>query len=504
MVKDARLHADELLRVTLASIGDAVITTDAEGRVTYLNAVAESLTGWKIAAAARQPLETVFRIVSENTREPVENPATRALRDGVVVGLANHTLLIAKDGTECPIDDSAAPIRNSEGTLLGVVLVFRDVTAQRQAARRIADSEARKAAILDTALDCIITIDHQGRVLEFNPAAERTFGYRQADAIGREMGELIVPPALRDAHLKGLTRYLATGEAHVLNRRLEITAMRSDGTEFPVELAITRLAVEGPAVFTGHLRDITERKQIEEALKEADRRKDEFLAMLAHELRNPLAVVRNATQIFRLSGTTREAIESASAMMERQVLHLVRLVDDLLDVSRISRGKTELRKEHIQLADVLNQAVEAARPLSQSMGHTLIVTMPPDPIHLNADPTRLAQVVGNLLNNASKYTDHGGRIELTVEQNRHEAIIRVRDTGIGIGKEQLDRIFDLFAQGDSSPQRSQSGLGIGLTLVKQLVEMHGGTVEARSAGLGHGSEFVVRVPILSTASNVKT
>ncbi len=233
-----------------------------------------------------------------------------------------------------------------------------------------------------------------------------------------------------------------------------------------------------------------------EDLRESDRRKNEFLAMLAHELRNPLAPIRNAVQIMRLTGGNAEAVHSASEMMERQIGQMVRLVDDLLDVSRISRGKIELRRGRIELASAVNHAVEAIRPQCKSRDHALTATLPPQPVYLNADPTRLAQVVGNLLNNACKFTERGGRIWLTVERERGEAVIRVRDTGIGIAADQLPRVFEMFTQVDTSLERTQGGLGIGLTLVKKLVEMHGGTVEVHSAGIGQGSEFVVRLPIL--------
>ena len=216
--------------------------------------------------------------------------------------------------------------------------------------------------------------------------------------------------------------------------------------------------------------------------------------MLAHELRNPLAPIRNAVEILRQSGGDEQKVKPATEMMQRQVGQMVRLVDDLLDVSRISRGKIELRKEPVELASVVHHAVEAVRPLCESMDHELTVTLPPQPMYLNADPTRLAQVVGNLLNNACKFTEKGGRIRLTVEQEGEQAVIRVQDTGIGIAAEQLPRIFEMFTQVDTSLERSRDGLGIGLTLVKKLVEMHGGTVEARSAGVGQGSEFVVRLP----------
>ncbi len=615
----------ERLRTTLASIGDGVISTDIDGRVTNLNAVAQSLTGWTNAEAMGQPLDTVFRIVNEDTRNPVENPATRALREGVIVGLANHTVLIAKDGTERPIDDSAAPIRCDEGKLVGCVLVFRDITDRNRKERQARESHARKTAMLNAALDCIITIDHEGSVLEFNPAAESTFGYRSEDVVGREMAEFIIPPSLREQHRRGIAHYLATGEGPVLNRRLEITAMRSDGSEFPIELSVTPIVSDGAPIFTAHLRDITdsnklwessrrlvalvessddaivsksldgtiqtwnpaaerlfgytageavgrhismlipsdrlaeedhiisqirsgervdhldttrvrkdgrsiqisltispvkdsegrvigaskiardiaERKRLESELRqlaadlsEADRRKNEFLALLAHELRNPLAPILNAVQVLRLKGSTGEAVQAAAEMMERQITQMVRLVDDLLDVSRISRGTIELRRGRVELASVVHHAVEAADSLVQCMGHNLTLTLPPQPIYLNADPTRLAQIIGNLLNNACKFTDKGGRIELIVEQEGEQAVIRVRDSGIGLAADQLPRIFDMFVQIDASLERTAGGLGIGLPLVKSLVEMHGGTVEARSAGLGQGSEFIVRLPAL--------
>ena len=264
-VGEERLHQQrEWLAVTLASIGDAVIATDTEGRVNFLNGVAQGLTGWTQADAEGQPLEAVFALVNEQTRKPVKNPVEKVLREGGIVGLANHTVLIARDGTERPIDDSAAPILDSAGKLIGVVLIFRDVTEQRRAEQGLRSSEARKSAILQTALDCIITMDHEGNVVEFNPAAEKTFGYRREQVIGQELGKFIIPPPLRDRHRTGMAHYLATGEGPVLGKRLELPALRADGTEFPVELAITRIPTDGPPLFTAYLRDITEAKRAEQ------------------------------------------------------------------------------------------------------------------------------------------------------------------------------------------------------------------------------------------------
>ena len=238
-----------------------------------------------------------------------------------------------------------------------------------------------------------------------------------------------------------------------------------------------------------------------EQLRDSDRRKDEFLATLAHELRNPLAPIRNALQIIQLAGNNGPAVEQARVMMERQLGQMVRLIDDLLDVSRISRGKFELRKERIDLAAAIKSAVDTAQPLIDAAGHRLTVTMSPRPIYLDADPVRLAQVFSNLLNNAAKYMERGGRIWLTVTPGDDEVVVSVRDTGIGIPAEALPNIFDMFSQVDHSLEKAQGGLGIGLTLVKQLLEMHGGRIEARSDGPNKGAEFIAHLPIVKAAGS---
>jgi CheY-like chemotaxis protein len=244
--------------------------------------------------------------------------------------------------------------------------------------------------------------------------------------------------------------------------------------------------------------DVTERKQAEEALKEADRRKDEFLATLAHELRNPLAPISNAVELLRRADGNSTLMEQARSMIERQLALMVRLINDLLDISRITRGKLQLRKERVELATVVLSAVEASRPVIEAQAHQLTLTLPPKPIHLDADPIRLAQVFSNLLINAAKYTEKGGHIWLTAERQGSELVVSVRDTGIGIDAEHLPRLFEMFSQLAPALERSQGGLGIGLALVRGLVELHGGTVEARSAGLGKGSEFIVQMPILDS------
>lgn len=793
----------ERLRVTLASIGDAVISTDTEGRVVFLNPVAEQLVGWKTEEVKHRVLTDVFQVINEQTRQPVENAVSRVLSDGITVGIANQCLLVARDGSEWPIEDSASPIRDAKGRIIGCVLVFRDVTKQRRAAQEITSSEARQRAILNSALDCVITMDHEGRVVEFNPSAEKTFGYQRAEVIGQELAGLFIPEPRRQQYRTGLARLLATGESPVLGHRLEFSAMKADGSEFPIELAVTRVSVEGPPLFTAYLRDISERKRAEErletsernfrqladampqivwsanaegnidflnrqwksftgmpdtlsddgwkqilhpeeaqeaserwraslqtgapfnmevrlldrrtecycwhlirtvavhdetgrvarwfgtatdiheqkraeqsarylaeasaslaavvdyestlekvvnlavphfadwsavdvaeddgslrrlavahqdvnkielvqqlmreyppdphapggadavrrsgqptsiaeitdemlvqgarderhlalirslglksyicvplvvsgkplgvltfataesgrrygdadlavamdlahraavaientrlyqALRETDRRKDEFLAILAHELRNPLAPIRNSLQILKMPRVDAVTIERSREMMERQVQHLVRLVDDLLDVSRVMRGKIELRKERIELATVIARAVETVQPLMDAQGHQLSVWIPDQPLPIEVDPVRLAQVIGNLLTNAAKYTESNGRIWLTVERDFDVVVLRVRDNGIGIAAAMLPRIFELFVQVDHSSTKAQGGLGIGLTLVKNLVAMHNGTVAVHSDGLGKGSEFVVRLPISQEINQIR-
>ncbi|HUE13782.1 MAG TPA: ATP-binding protein [Planctomycetaceae bacterium] len=236
-----------------------------------------------------------------------------------------------------------------------------------------------------------------------------------------------------------------------------------------------------------------------EELREQDRHKDEFLATLAHELRNPLAPIRNALQVMRLARNDPAALENSETIIDRQVQQMVRLIDDLLDLSRVSRGKIELRKERVDLGDVLKSAIETSRPLIEEYGHKLTVSVPDEPVPLNADLTRLSQVFLNLLNNSAKYTERGGQIWLCAERRDDTVVVRVRDTGVGIPPQMLPRIFEMFTQVDRSLDRAQGGLGIGLTLVWRLVEMHGGSVEARSEGAGKGSEFIVRLPVARDA-----
>jgi signal transduction histidine kinase len=287
-----------------------------------------------------------------------------------------------------------------------------------------------------------------------------------------------------------------------------VIGRRKDGSVFPMELAVSEFHIRQRRYFTGIVRDITERKRLQDELQQrvhdladADRQKNEFLAMLSHELRNPIAPMRNALYLIKaMGGAASGDVAELQQMMERQMQQLVRLVDDLLDVSRIIRGKIDLRKERIDLLLAVLRASETAKPVIDANGHVLDMSLPEGPLWMMGDMVRLAQVIANLLTNAAKYTHRPSRIELEVRREGPEARITVRDQGEGIGQELLPRIFDLFVQGDHALARSQGGLGIGLTLVKRLVEMHEGTVQARSEGKGKGSELSIRLPTFVEAA----
>jgi PAS domain S-box-containing protein len=485
----------ERLRVTLASIGDGVIVTDVEGEVTFLNPVAERLTGWTQPEAAGRALADVFPILQEESRQPVESPVARVLREGVAVGLANHTLLIARDGTERSIDDSAAPICDDAGRTVGVVLIFRDVTEHRRAE----EIRARLAAIVENSDVAIFSKDLDGIVTSWNRAAERLFGYSAAEMIGGSITRIIPPDRLDEFPI--FMDRLRRGQRI---EQYETERVRKNGERLQVLINLSPVrspdgAITGASVMS---RDITDRKALEnelrqrvEDLAEADRRKDEFLAMLAHELRNPLAPIRNALHLLRFQGGDAAQVERLRAMMERQTAHLARLMDDLLDVSRISRGKIPLRRERLDLGRLVSVTLDQHHHSLEAAGLTAALVLPEAPVWVLGDATRLTQVLDNLLENAEKFTDRGGKVTVTLSVDPEEtrAVLSVRDTGMGIESDMLPHLFDVFSQADRTLDRSRGGLGLGLALVKGLVELHQGTVEVRSAGAGKGAEFIIRL-----------
>ncbi|WZP00419.1 response regulator [Isosphaeraceae bacterium EP7] len=502
---------EELFRVTLSSIGDAVISTDNQGRIRFLNPVAASLCGWDAAEAVGRPLIEVFDIVDETSGEPALDPVARVLRDGRVTGLVNHTILISRDGTQRPIEDSASPIRGDDGTPLGVVLVFRDITERRKADADVRSARERLRLTMESVREyAIFTMDMAGVVDSWNTGAELVFGYSKDQIIGQD-GRILWTPEDRAVGAPDWEMATAVADGQAQDERWHL---KRDGGRFFASgiLTIVRDHAGRPMGYTKVARDVTARKLADEALRDQDRRKNEFLAMLAHELRNPLAPISNALRIIRIEDPAAYAsARQAWEMIERQVEHMVRLVDDLLDVSRISHGQIKLQPADVDLAAVLFRAVESSRPLIDARRHDLVVRLADRPLPLYADPVRTAQVFWNLLNNAAKYTPEGGRITLSAEVVEPGpggvsagVVVRVRDTGMGIPHEMLPRVFDLFTQVEHSIDRSEGGLGIGLTLVRRLTEMQGGTVDATSPGPGLGSEFSVRLPLSARPTSAST
>ncbi len=369
-----------------------------------------------------------------------------------------------------------------------------------RAEEELRQAEERMRSVVDHVVDGIITIDEHGRVDSFNPAAEKLFGYSRQEVLGRNVN-MLMPEPYHHEHDAYLANYLGTGQARIIGIGREVVGRRKDGSTFPMELAVSGFHIGARRYFTGIVRDIAERKELERQLRQrldelaqADRQKNEFLAMLAHELRNPLAPMRNALYLLNSPKSDDLMRERARQIMDRQMQHLVRLVDDLLDVSRIVRGMVELRRHVIDLREAVVRAAETAQPVIDAQGHELVTSLPDAPLWVDGDIVRLGQVLANLLTNAAKYTDQAGRIWLGAAREGGEAVVHVRDSGIGIPAGMLPHVFDLFVQGDRSLARSQGGLGIGLTLVQRLVELHGGTVKAHSEGPGRGSEFIVRLP----------
>ena len=677
---EARLHT------TLRDIGDAVLATDADGSVRFMNKAAESLIGWRLDEVQGRPLDTVTVFLNEASRERVDNPVTRMLRDGMGGNLADHTILLSRHGQEIAIDERAAPIRDDAGRLLGVVLVLRDVTARRNVEDALRSSEARYRAIIEDQTELVCRLTPEGTLTFVNGAFAQYFGRSAEELVGGHLLSVVdsedrggVAGALEslgpdrptvtveNRSLDGAgqlrwTQWVARALVDLDGRIVEVQAVGRDitdrkraeqaltqsaadleshahqqaavaqlgqralagadldtllreavellcatlGAEFckVLELAaegsqlVTRASVGWPCgaqpltfdavdgsqvglvlrtrepvlirdfgaetrfVDTGVFRErgivsgmsvvihggdrpygllgvhttkrraftrddvnflqsianilaaavararaererteLLERAQeARVAAEKANQAKDEFLAMLSHELRNPLAAITNASRLLEQSGQASEMTAHVGSIVARQSEHLSRMVDDLLDVSRLSSGKIVLRRELVDMKQVVERSVASFAEAGRTTRHDLRVDA--EPVLVVGDATRLEQVVRNLLDNALKYTPPGGQVELTVARDGDEMRMRVRDTGVGIAPEILPHIFELFVQAQRSLDRADGGLGLGLTLVRRLVQMHGGTVSASSDGSTQGSEFEVRIPVAETTERV--
>ena len=364
------------------------------------------------------------------------------------------------------------------------------------------ESEGRFDSLATEAKEyAVFLVEPGGKVLCWNPGAERLFGYRSDEIIGHHFSRFFSPEDTRNGQPEHELK-TATDTGRSDGVRWQV---RKDGTRFWCQSVVTPLLDETKQArsFARVMHDLTEsqateaQRQRADGLAEANRNKEEFMALLSHELRSPLSPIVNALSILRQMRTNDPIIENAGNIIDRQVSQMVRLVDDLLDISRITKGKLRLTKEKVELRGIANHAAETVRPLMEARKHEFSVALPTQPIWVEADPARMEQVVVNLLNNAAKYTDTGGLIRMTVNQEGAEAVIRVRDNGVGIAPELLPRIFDLFTQVDGSIGRSYGGLGIGLALARNLVEMQDGRLLAQSGGLGKGSEFTVKLPVVA-------
>ena len=355
---------------------------------------------------------------------------------------------------------------------------------------------------LEAAPDAVVIIDGDGLIVQVNSQTENLFGYRREELLGRPL-EVLMPERFRGEHVEKRGTFTAEPQPRSMGRGLDLYGLRKDGREFPIDVSLSPLPPEAGILIASTIRDMTAQRCLEDELRartndleEADRQKDQFLAAVAHEFRSPLAVLSNVAHILRSPQVDAAAAQRAVDALGRQTTHMVRLVEDLLDVSRVSRGEVSLRREAVDLHTVFSEAVEMSLALVESRKHRLEVAQFSEPLWVSGDPTRLVQIVSNLLTNAAKYTPDGGDIWLSAAREDGAAAIRIRDNGVGIPKEMLSRVFDLFTQIESAEGSRIGGLGIGLTLVRRLVELHGGTVHVTSDGPSHGSEFVVRLPAL--------
>ncbi len=447
-------------------------------------------------ASASAPTAEVARPFREYRRgkpvPPADLPIQRAARTGAIVP-ASDIAFVFDDGVVRHVFGGAAPLYDTDGRVRGAVGAFVDVTELRESEEKLIHRERELRTLADNTPDILARFDRQHRCVFINAAVERITGHPAEDFIGKTNREMGASGVLADAWDSVLEQAFTTLDASPI----EIVLPARGSERHFLARVVPELGPDGEVqTVLAIAQDVTDRKHAEAALTAADRRKDEFLATLAHELRNPLAPLRNGLEILELT-SDQTTVHSVRSMMRRQLTHLVRLIDDLLEVSRITSGKVALHREVVDLRAIVELAVEASRPAVEAGGHSLEIHHVSSEILVDADSTRMAQVISNLLNNAAKYTPEGGRISLRISQRHNHALIRVADNGVGIPRDMLSQVFEMFAQIDQTLQRSQGGLGIGLALAKSIVELHGGSIEARSAGLGKGSVFTCQLPTAS-------
>jgi PAS domain S-box-containing protein len=462
----------------LEGLLEGFVAYDAQWRMTYMNAAAERILNQRRADVLGKTWHEAYPHAVGNA---VDTMYRRVMHSRVA-----ETMELFYEHYGRWFEIAASPVTNG-----GVAVCFRDVSEPR----RRDETRNRLAAIVESSDDAIISKSLDGIIQSWNRGAERIFGFSEEEAVGRPI-TIIIPDDRLDEEKDFLAR-LRRGERI---EHYETVRRAKDGRLIDVSLTISPVRDgEGRIVGASKVgRDISARKRDEAALRDADRRKDDFLAMLSHELRNPLAPIRNSLHLLRMAEPGGEDAARARTIIERQVNNMVRLVDDLLEVSRISRGKIDLRKEPVELSSAVLSAVETSRPVIEGAHHRFAIDLAAESLVVNGDFVRLGQVMSNLLNNAAKYTPDGGSIALAVRREGAYAVVEVRDSGIGLQAEMLERVFEMFFQAQGPAASPGGGLGIGLGLARNIVELHGGEIRAASEGLGKGSVFTVRLPLASS------
>jgi PAS domain S-box-containing protein len=482
---------EQRLQLLIEAVTDyGIFVLDTEGHIQSWNSGAQKLKGYSREEILGRHFSVFYPQEAVDRAWPQEELKLARERGR----FEDEGWRLRKDGTRFWANVVITALYDSSGQLTGFAKITRDLTERRLHEEALRASEERFRLLVDSVRDyAIFMLDPQGQVQSWNAGAEAIHGYRADEIIGRNFSAFYTPQGVAAGDPAA---ELATARS---NGRVEDEGwrVRKDGSLFWANVVVTAVhGADGQLLgFAKVTRDMSERRRLEE-LEQSSRRMNEFLAMLAHELRNPLAPIRNAVTIMQLQALPSPVLRNCRDVIDRQLTHVTRLVDDLLDIGRLTTGKIKLRKELLRLSDVVARSVETARPVIAARHHTLAIDQPAEPVYLHADPTRLSQVLQNLLVNAAKYTPDGGHIRLQVTVGGGFAEISVADNGRGISRENLTRIFQLFMQAEtglSSP--GESGLGIGLTLARSLMEMHGGSIEARSPGLGQGSTFVARLAL---------
>ena len=482
--------SEERFRLLVDSVKDyAIFMLDTEGRISSWNKGAQRLKGYSADEIIGKSFAVFYPPEDQREGRP-QRALAMASEEG---RFTDEGWRVRQDGTRFRAYVVVTAMRDEAGVLRGFSKVTRDVS------ERMAHDE-RYRSVVNTVLDGIVTIDEQSVIHTFNPAAERMFGYPVGEVLGRHV-TMLMPEPYRGEHDQYMQNYFRTGGPKVMGVGREVVGQRKDGTTFPMELAVGQFQTNDGLFFTGIVRDITDRIRLEtelrsraDELSQQNERKDEFLAVLGHELRNPMAAIRAATEVLRLRMGDDPIAARSRDVITRQTMHLVRLVDDLLDVARLNKGQLKLKLEQVDLASLVQQAVDTVQPHTEERKQRVVCHLPSAVVPVLVDPARIVQALSNLLHNASKFSGPS-TIDVTVTSDGRWAHAHVADHGAGMEPELLSQVFDLFARGVRWVNHMQSGLGIGLKLSKNFAELHGGTLKASSPGAGKGSTFTLSLPI---------